>query len=155
MAAYSSGFFALAGTIVGGLATFGSAFYFDRKRDVREERAASRLVADEVRTIWIHLKWLLAQDSNPNLQNSEGDDHFFSTSEWDTHKRSLATFLDDATWNKLAVLALLVSRQKLAFAKDQSRPLTADDRERFTDMSAMANEVYGLLTGQLNAPDGA
>ena len=91
--------FGLLGVVVGGLVTGGVDYVMARRREKAELRQSTRLVADELHSLWLVVDLILERgQSPPERLPGEDAELLFSTGSWDAHKAVLARALRQEQW---------------------------------------------------------
>lgn len=91
--------FGLLGVVVGGLVTGGVDYVMARRREKAELRQSTRLVADELHSLWLVVDLILERGQlPPERLPGEDAELLFSTGSWHAHKAVLARALRQEQW---------------------------------------------------------
>lgn len=145
-----TGLFGLGGVLVGGVVAGGADLYFHRRRESGEERQARRLIAEELRTTWIHASGVMDFGKWPN--QIEG---FLPTERWHEYGPTLALRLPDSTWDALSPFMDSIASTRRLIGQEVAGGATTNNPALIKDVCNcrdLASELYVLLTGQ--EPDG-
>ena len=97
--------FGLLGVVVGGLLTGGVDYFMARRREQAELRQSTRLVADELHSLWLVVDLILERGQLlPARLPGEDTELLFPTGSWHAHKAVLACALRQKEWIALATV---------------------------------------------------
>lgn len=140
----SAGIFALAGVLAGGLITAGTTWLFEKRREDGDLRQASRLIAEELRTIYFHYELLVEDGTAPN-----STDGFLPTEQWQARRDVLARHLPDEVWDGLSPFMDSVASSRWIILRTEPRTRPASDvMDKMRNARDLASDSYKLLTGR-------
>lgn len=141
--------FGLLGVVVGGLVTGGVDYVMARRREKAELRQSTRLVADELHSLWLVVDLILERGQLPpeRLPGEEAE-LLFSTGSWHAHKAVLARALRQERWIALATVYATVENMKLVILRTPDLPLEAEGSLALTELRDQTARLYAQLTGQ-------
>jgi hypothetical protein len=97
-----SAVFALAGVLLGGLLTWGTQLWLERRKERRAASRAKRLVGGELLNAILILRALVASPSK-TWATFDDVDGVLPTSAWREHRADLAGALDESIWERLVM----------------------------------------------------
>jgi hypothetical protein len=139
---------AVLATTILGLAGIAAAFFapswvqtrLERRREKRDFRRATRLVAHEARKNWVWLECLesLVDEAEDGLPATELN--FFWTEQWDRESGVLAASLRDSDWERLHFAYGLLISVRALYELDEE--MSDDDRQVLRVQFASAKERF-------------
>jgi hypothetical protein len=120
--------------------------YFERRRDKGDARQALRLVAEELRTVWMHTDDLVTEGRFPNVHPPSRT--FLSSELWMANRAILARHLDDDNWDALSsFMDSVPSARALVEVAKLDAPIPDSAKARFVTMRDLAADLYLALSG--------
>lgn len=140
---HSSGIFALAGILAGGLITGATTWLFERRREEADLRQAKRLVAEELRTVYFHYETAAKERRPPDSM-----DGFVPDEQWQARRDVLARHLPDKVWDTLSpFMDSITSSRRLVARTSPGTSFPTAVVEMLTGAAELARDAYVLLTG--------
>jgi len=140
--------FGLLGVVVGGLLTGGVDYFMARRREQAELRQSTRLVADELHSLWLVVDLILERGQLlPARLPGEDTELLFPTSSWHAHKAVLARALRQKEWIALATVYAAVENMRPVMLRTPDLPLDAEGSLALTEMRDQTARLYTQLTG--------
>ena len=141
--------FGLLGVVVGALVTGGVDYFMARRREKGELRQSSRLVADELHSLWLVVDLILERGQLlPERLPGEDAELLFATSSWHAHKAVLARALPQKEWSALATIYATVESMRVVILRTPDLPLDAEGTLALTELRDRAARLYTQLTGR-------
>jgi hypothetical protein len=103
----TSGLFALAGVVIGGLLTAVVTFWFERRREARELRTAARVIDKAYNLLGLAADTTIEDDTWSPFDEALPQDEFAAL--WREHRNTLAGHLSSEAWQTVASAEVRVS----------------------------------------------
>lgn len=142
--------FGLIGVLVGALVAGGVDLFLERRREKRLIRRATRLVADELHTVWVSLSMLVQAGVAPPIKEPEPE-LFLPTSAWAAHREILVDEIPNDSWDEIAFLLgnnITALRLHVLREMEPGQPFSSRFSEMLRKNAEQIAIVYTFLTGR-------
>ena len=145
----SAAIFGLLGVVVGAVLTGGVDYVMARRQEKAELRQSTRLVADELHSLWLMVDLILERGQLPPARlPGEEAERLFSTDSWQAHKPVLARGLRQEQWRALATVYAAVESMRVVILRTPDLPLDTEGSSALIEMRDQTAQLYTRLTGQ-------